>query len=475
MKRLLSLYNAIIPEDTKPRIYLFFLAIPVKLAASALSGVGFVCSSAVCYLAGTLVWVLWLCMLLVFCYPQADRKMLAHIQWMRPAAATTCLVLLAAGLSLAVIIPLNVLRDDSSGHEESTFIQLAHAFDKVFAYNDATALTHQAADNFNKGLNPYKESNIIEAMIRFEGSSDKLTPLRKGVFEEDFPYPGLEKIEAYWQEIVLTPEVVPDAVVSVYGYPSASFIIPALFIKAGITDIRLVFLILTAGALAVVVWITPLNRRIILLLAVLCSLELTNSIGAGETGFLYFPLLLFGWVLIKKQWLLSAVFMGIALAVKQVTWFILPFYLILTWRNAGIRRLSLVVLVNLSVFLSFNIVYMIDDFNLWAGSIFSPMSQQMFPLGVGFVTLVTSGVLDIDMPQFFTLMECAVWLACIAWYFKKAATYPLAGPVLGVLALFFAWRSLWPYFFYVDIIALGCLLIWNKSGRNSITPAIQNG
>ncbi|MBN1369156.1 MAG: hypothetical protein JW954_02820 [Dehalococcoidaceae bacterium] len=392
---------------------------------------------------------------------------------MRPAAITACLILLVAGLIQAVVIPVTGNDNVPIQNEDSTFTELTEAFKNVFAYNDATALTHQAADNFNNGLNPYRESNIIKAMLRFDGSSDKLTPLRKGVFEDDFPYPALEKIEAYWQDITLTPEITPEAVMSYYGYPAGSFIIPSMFIRAGIEDIRLVFLILTVLALGFVVRFTPSNRRLLLVLAVLSSLELANSIAAGETGFLYFPLMLLGWVLIKKKWWLSALFVGMSLAVKQVTWFILPFYLILTWRTAGFSRLRWSAFISLATFFSFNIVYIIDDPGLWVSSILSPMSRDMFPLGVGFITLVTGGLLKIDAPQIFALVECCVWLGCIAWYLFNASKYPLAGPVLGVLPLFFAWRSLWPYFFYVDIIIFGCVLIWTTNGNKVINRELQ--
>jgi len=37
--------------------------------------------------------------------------------------------------------------------------------------------------------------------------------------------------------------------------------------------------------------------------------------------------------------------------------------------------------------------------------------------------------------------------------------YPHTGPLLAVLPLFFAWRSLWPYFFYADVIILAAIIV----------------
>jgi hypothetical protein len=55
------------------------------------------------------------------------------------------------------------------------------------------------------------------------------------------------------------------------------------------------------------------------------------------------------------------------------------------------------------------------------------------------------------------------------WYFRYAGRYPQAGPILAIIPLFFAWRSLFSYFFYADIIALAYILV-NNTNQPSQPP-----
>ena len=91
-------------------------------------------------------------------------------------------------------------------------------------------------------------------------------------------------------------------------------------------------------------------------------------------------------------------------------------------------------------------------------SIFNPMAGDIYPLGVGVVTLVTGGILNIQSPFIFDVMEFTVLGLGVCWYFFYYRRYPFLGPVLAVFPLFFAWRSLWPYFFYTVIILLAMYL-----------------
>jgi hypothetical protein len=67
-----------------------------------------------------------------------------------------------------------------------------------------------------------------------------------------------------------------------------------------------------------IIWITPFKYRLFMGISLLISLELWNSLAAGETGFLLFPFLLLGWILPKKNIWVSALCIGLAATVKQV-------------------------------------------------------------------------------------------------------------------------------------------------------------
>jgi hypothetical protein len=87
------------------------------------------------------------------------------------------------------------------------------------------------------------------------------------------------------------------------------------------------------------------------------------------------------------------------------------------------------------------------------------MTDLMFPNGMGLITLVSSGLVKVRSSLPFTFLEVVAFIAAIVWYFKYCRRYPQTGLILAILPLFFAWRSIFPYFFYVDIIALAYIMV----------------
>jgi len=118
------------------------------------------------------------------------------------------------------------------------------------------------------------------------------------------------------------------------------------------------------------------------------------------------------------------------------------------------------------VFFVTNAPFIMSDPKLWVTSILAPMTENMFPLGVGIVTIVTGGLLEIQSPLIFSLLELCILGLAIIWYFRYCPRYPHTGLILAILPLFFAWRSLWPYFFYTDIIVLAAVIL-NEYGAKS--------
>ncbi len=353
-----------------------------------------------------------------------------------------------------------------SDEPEDRLSKLLVSLDNVYGYNDATALSHQAAQNLLDDKNPYAEANTVSAMIDYNGEIDKITPLREGRFAEIFPYPTIDQLEQFWEDVRQNPEQIPIEVESKFNYPAGGFLLPSPFILVGINDFRFIYLILLLPALAYIIYKVRSDLRIHLIFALVASLELWNSLAAGETGFLYFPFLLLGWILPKRNLWLSALFMAIAIAIKQLAWFVLPFYLILIFRTMGLKQMATAIFIIIGVFLATNLAFIIIDLDLWFNSVVAPVTDNMFPLGVGIISIVTGGFVDIQSPLPFAILEVTIAVAAVIWYFFKCHRYPQTGLLLAVLPLFFAWRSLWGYFFYIDIIILAAIIL-NEYGMES--------
>jgi hypothetical protein len=435
-----------------PRGLLFFLALLIQLVGAAAGGMDFVYHNSAPFMFGSaILWLVWLGSLLLIAIPATDRLLRSAIKWLKPAALTILAILLLVGIG-----EIAFLKSGWWGTESSPLLDALH---RVFIYNDGTALCHQASQNLIEGQNPYAGANIVSAMLEFNGGFDKTTPLREGHLADVFPYPTPEQLEAVWQDAIKSPERVPPELESRMCYPAACFLLPAPFLLLGITDIRIVYLIFTLPALAYVVWLAPTKLRLPLAGALVASLAVWNSVASGETGILCFPFMLLGWVLARRHQLASAIFIGIAVAVKQLAWFLLPFYLIFILRAVGLKRALSAAGIVLGIFLASNAWFIAIDPNLWLTSLLAPMTDNLFPLGIGVVTLVTSGLVDIQSPLIFTVMEGTVFILAIIWYFRNCHRYPHTGPILAMLPLLFAWRSLWSYFFYIDIIVLAAVII----------------
>jgi len=457
------------PVESTPRTNLFFIALLLKIIASALSAIGFVLLSPVFSISGSAVWLLFFAVLVVVASPSVDIYLADRMRWLKPAAVVIIIVFCVIGLFVLVLastIGLSAIKADKPQGEIS---RLMTSLDKIFGYNDATALSHQAAENLLEGKNPYAASNIVTATIKFHGNSEKLTPLREGTFAGIFPYPSPAQLEGLWQEAAKDPTRIPPELESKFNYPAGSFLLPAPFIWLGIGDMRLIYLIFLIPALVYVILKVPSEYRLLFIAALIASVEIWNSLAAGETGLVYFPFLLLAWVLYRRNLWVSAVFMAIVVATKQITWFMLPFYLIVILRTMGWRRMLGAGGIITGIFVAANAWFFAAGPSLWLSSIFAPVADRMFPLGVGVITLISGGVLDTQSQVPFAVLEFGVFALALVWYFFNCRRYPDTAPVLSVLPLFFAWRSLWGYFFYIDIIVLAAILI-NEYGRRSDRP-----
>lgn len=465
-------WPSIVPADTKPHISLFFFAIMIELVASAVAGVGFSLNGRSFWLAGIVLWLLWFATMFVIVAPRADAFFGGYREQLRKGAVAIFVVLVVLGvveLATAVFVAPAFERNGTAGDFASLLEQMRHGFQ----YNDGTALGQQATENFLHGENPYAHANIITALLKYNGSFDRVTPLRAGSLANVFPYPTQDQLKQIWDKAIQDLSQPPPEIESRVCYPAGSFLLTAPFIAAGITDIRIVYIIFVIAGLAYATWKIPGKKKLLLIAFAIISLELWNSLADGETGSVVFPLLLIAWVSLGKNRWVSAVAMGLAVTTKQTAWFFLPFYLILLWRKSGVKSFALASGIIGAIFIATNAYFIALDPRLWFRSISSPMTEPMFPFGVGIVAVVNSGLINIRSPLSFTVMEAIVFLGSGAWYIRNCARYPHAGPVLAVLPLFFAWRSLWSYFFYVAIIVLTCMLTGgedNSAYRANVPP-----
>jgi hypothetical protein len=462
-----------------PRTLLFYFTVLILLLSVAISELGFALNNPIFPVAGTVVLALWFITIFTAILPKTNIALAKHTKQLKRGALIIFILLLLIGLSEAAIIISVIPGLINNQNISGDFHQLLMEVEDGYKYNDASALSQQAVESLLHGQNPYARSNIIQALSKYNASYDRVTPLRAGSLSKVFPAPQDSQLELVWNKAIHHPYLIPTELESRVCYPAASFLLPAPFIFLGIKDIRVVYAIFFLAGLAYALWVIPKEKRFLFMGVVLISLELWNSLAdGGELGNLCFPFLMVAWLAINKNLWLSAICMGLAVATKQTAWFFLPFYFILVFKAQGVKKLMAVLFLVAGIFVVTNLPFVINDPKIWLFSIMSPMTDKMFPLGSGLITLVTSSLLNIQSPLPFTILEGIAFIAAVIWYFKYCPRYPQTGIILATIPLFFAWRSLFSYFFYVDIIALAYVMVNDHASHQptatNISPAADS-
>jgi uncharacterized membrane protein len=249
--------------------------------------------------------------------------------------------------------------------------------------------------------------------------------------------------------------------VTVLSYPALSFEVYLPLLALGIRTQLAVWVNVAAWALGGAVLFAVLPRRLAPLAAVVVSLDvyIGYSVG-GVTDFLFIPLL----VGAAAQWdrfpcargpaaWRGPVLLGLAMAVKQTPWLLVPFLLagvalesrrVNGWPQAArdsLRYLGLAV----AAFLLPNLPYLVTAPGPWLRGVLTPLTADTVPAGQGLISLSLSLAVGGGSLTAYTVAALAVLLAALACFI---AAYPVLKPALFLIPsviLFFATRSFGSY------------------------------
>ncbi|HLY32247.1 MAG TPA: hypothetical protein VKQ36_14555, partial [Ktedonobacterales bacterium] len=164
----------------------------------------------------------------------------------------------------------------------------------------------------------------------------------------------------------------------------------------------------------------------------------------------------------------SAVALGLGCAFKQYCWLFAPFILLDAllrhgWRVA-LRRGALA----LVVFLAPDLPYLIASPRAWFASLWLPLTEPLFPHGIGLIALATGGILPAMPPLAYGALQALVLVGALWAYTRWHGSLREAGLLLAVIPLVFAWRSLPNYFAIAPWLALSAMNVtdqlWRRQG-----------
>jgi uncharacterized membrane protein len=249
--------------------------------------------------------------------------------------------------------------------------------------------------------------------------------------------------------------------VTTLSYPALSFEAYLPLLGLGIATQAAVWADIAAWALGSVILFAVLPRRLAPLAAVVASMDVYIGYAVGGiTDFLFVPLLVGAAVRWDRfaasrgpaAWR-GPVLMGLAMAVKQTPWLVVPFVLAGIAAESGHARGWGQALADslryagiaATAFVLPNLPYLLPAPGAWLHGVLTPFSSRAVPAGQGLVSLSLSLAVGGGSLRAYTVAAAVVLGAALACY---VAAYPLLKPaafLLPSIALFFAARSFGSY------------------------------
>jgi uncharacterized membrane protein len=237
------------------------------------------------------------------------------------------------------------------------------------------------------------------------------------------------------------------------SYPALSFLALVPFVWAGVPSVVPFFGLCAIILAALFVLSFPIELRLWAGLLALASTPIWDGANAGVLDLLYILLLFIAWRWWRKP-LLSILALGLAIAAKQLAWFFLPYYAIFVWQRRGWRE-AIKRLAGASViFAVVNAPFILNDPHAWLSGILAPEVDPMFPSGNGLIRLPLGGILPLWPSDVYLALELLALVISLIWYWRNGRRYPELAFVLAVVPLFFAWRSLTTYFYFIALPAI---------------------
>lgn len=326
--------------------------------------------------------------------------------------------------------------------------------------NDGTTLDHYAAMQLLAGHNPYVTSDIVSAVRVLHQDPAHTTPLREGVFASRpvTQYPSGDELRATFAQQPVGKPVSVVAFESHVSYPALAFLPLVPFVWAGLPSVVLFFALCLLILVILLLRSVPAESRTWLTLLLLADTPLLNATLVGDLDVFYILLLFVAWRWWQRP-VVSSLTFGLALAAKQLAWFFAPFYLLFVWRKRGAREALLRLVGGIATFVVINAPFIINNPGAWVRGVLAPQIDPMFPLGNGLIRLSLSGVLPLAPSVVYLVLEVLAIGVCIFIYWRMRSRTGGAGFVLSVLPLWFAWRSLTTYFYFVTLPALALALV----------------
>jgi hypothetical protein len=319
---------------------------------------------------------------------------------------------------------------------------------------DVISLTRYNVSLVQRGRNPYVSDAFYADALRAYPAANP-TPLRRGAFGDGMVYPTDKRIAAVTHQYVTDPSSVGGAYDprTLHSYPALSFLLYVPAVYAGVGNIEIINILIWAGLLIWLARLAPavLRRWTFLTVFSLAPVLIYSVILDTEVIILAF--LLPAWHFRSRPYL-SATLLGLACAYKQYAWFFVPVFAIMYVQDFGWLDTLKRGFILLASFLLPNLPFILMSPGPWLTSLFLPMSDPLFPLGIGAVALSVGHLVPYAPTWIYAALEGASLVGVMYCVARFRHTLGDAVLLLAIVPLFFAFRSSTDYFTIAPLLAM---------------------
>jgi uncharacterized membrane protein len=319
------------------------------------------------------------------------------------------------------------------------------------------------------GQNPYVGERLAAA-LRYFGTT-AFTPLARGRFADVRHYPSQAALDAVIRGYLAHPGVIPVEVdpSTTHSYPAGAFLVNLPAVWAGLPSIAITQLLLLLLLLILICRAAPPLWQPLALVLLLSLADGSRQVAGGDFEIWPVALIAMAWIYRDRGWI-SAILVGGAGAIKQTAWLAAPFYIIWVCHTHGIREASKRTAISLGIFLVINLPWIVASLPQWLGSLLLPVRLPLLPDGSGVIGLSLVGILPLLPSWIYGLLEVALLLGALWWYWRNWEHYPFAGLVLPLLPLLGAWRSSERYFVLLPLLGVLAAALTLTARRRGETP-----
>jgi uncharacterized membrane protein len=253
---------------------------------------------------------------------------------------------------------------------------------------------------------------------------------------------------------VYTPTVNGGLVLS-QSYPALSFLIYVPFVLLHLRSMLFVELGTALLAMLTLLFLAGQGRRAIAMLVFFIGTEYLDFAAGSVTDVIWLPFMIVVAAFWESDSIAAPIALGLACAIKQDPWFVVPFALVHWARMRGFALRNIGAAA--AAFLLPNLPFIVWHPEAWLKGVLFPMISGAIPDGSGIVQLVTANVLPFPI-AWLSWIWPAVLLAGIAVYAMRYRSVRWMPFVWPAVVLFFSPRSLQNYFSYWPIVTMTYLL-----------------